>query len=135
MNSDSDAEMDNGTPNKTIAFVNVLHHSEIVKTYLIQQDIKYAVFLLCITKKKRTLSGMESNFEKLYPVELNDLGLDYDYRSIMHYKAWSYAKDGSSPTLRPKDDSVPLKALGYGQTEGSFTELDVQKINKFYACP
>ncbi|GFY61962.1 metalloendopeptidase [Trichonephila inaurata madagascariensis] len=78
---------------------------------------------------------MESNFEKLYPVELNDLGLDYDYRSIMHYKAWTFSKDGSSPTLKPKDDSVPLKALGYGQTEGSFTELDVQKINKFYECP
>ncbi|GFQ97677.1 zinc metalloproteinase nas-15 [Trichonephila clavata] len=81
------------------------------------------------------MDGMKSHFEKLYPVELNDLGLEYDYRSIMHYRAWMYAKDGSLPTLRPKDDSVSLKTLGDAQTEGIFTELDIQKINKFYECP
>ncbi|GFT54880.1 zinc metalloproteinase nas-13, partial [Nephila pilipes] len=81
------------------------------------------------------MDGMESNFEKLYPVELDDLGFDYDYRSIMHYRAWMYSKDGTSPTLRPTDDSVSLKELGYGQDEGVFTDLDIKKINKFYECP
>ncbi|GFV81048.1 metalloendopeptidase [Trichonephila clavipes] len=78
---------------------------------------------------------MEPNFEKLYPAEIDDLGLDYDYRSIMHYRAFFFAKDRSLPTLRPSDKQVPLKALGIGQAEGTFSQLDIQKINKFYECP
>ncbi|GFT09957.1 zinc metalloproteinase nas-15 [Nephila pilipes] len=81
------------------------------------------------------ISGMEPNFEKLYPVEIDDLGLSYDYRSIMHYSAFMFAKDRSKPTLRPTDEHVPLKALGLGQKEGAFSQLDIQKIRKFYECP
>ncbi|GFQ79744.1 zinc metalloproteinase nas-15, partial [Trichonephila clavata] len=81
------------------------------------------------------IEGMEPNFEKLYPAEIDDLGLDYDYRSIMHYRAFMFAKDRSLPTLRPTDNHVPLKALGIGQAEGAFSQLDIKKINKFYECP
>ncbi|GFY61963.1 zinc metalloproteinase nas-13 [Trichonephila inaurata madagascariensis] len=81
------------------------------------------------------IEGMEPNFEKLYPAEIDDLSLDYDYRSIMHYRAFFFAKDRSLPTLRPTDKQVPLKALGIGQAEGTFSQLDIQKINKFYECP
>ncbi|GFQ67593.1 metalloendopeptidase [Trichonephila clavata] len=77
---------------------------------------------------------MKPNFEKFSPDEMTDLGLDYDYRSITHYRAWMYAENETLPTLIPKNDSVPLEELGYGLTEGIFTELDIQKINKLYEC-
>lgn len=81
------------------------------------------------------LAGMEPNFEKLSPTQMDDLGLDYDYRSIMHYTAYMFGKDRSRPTLLPKDRDVSLKDLGYGQMRAVFTDLDLQKINKFYECP
>lgn len=77
---------------------------------------------------------MEQNFEKLSPLVIDDLGLDYDYRSVMHYSSSMFAKDRSQPTLRPKNHEVSLGDLGYGQKYAEFTELDLQKINKFYEC-
>lgn len=78
---------------------------------------------------------MEPNFEKLSPLEIDGLGLDYDVESIMHYTAYMFASDRSKPTLRPKNGDVSLTDLGYGQANAEFTDLDVQKINKFYECP
>ncbi|XP_035225434.1 zinc metalloproteinase nas-4-like [Stegodyphus dumicola] len=80
------------------------------------------------------IRGMEPNFQKLSPLELNDLGLDYDYRSIMHYTAHMFAVDRSHPTIEPVNHRESLDNLGYGQKYGVFTDLDLQKINKFYEC-
>lgn len=44
MNSDSDAEIDNETPIKTVTFSHALHGFETVKTYLMQQDVNDEVF-------------------------------------------------------------------------------------------
>ncbi|GFW59382.1 hypothetical protein TNCV_2911271 [Trichonephila clavipes] len=44
MNNDSDEEIDDEIPIKTVKFSNALHCSETVKTYLIQQDVKDNVF-------------------------------------------------------------------------------------------
>ena len=77
---------------------------------------------------------MERNFEKLPPQLIDDLGLDYDYRSVMHYTSSMFAIDRSLPTIRPKHNDVSLHDLGYGQKHGEFSELDLQKISKFYEC-
>ncbi|GFW34534.1 metalloendopeptidase [Trichonephila clavipes] len=66
---------------------------------------------------------------------MDDFGLDYDYRSVTHYSAWLFAENKTLPTLKPKNDSVFLEDLGYGQTAGILTELDIRKINKLYECP
>ncbi|CAL1272250.1 unnamed protein product [Larinioides sclopetarius] len=78
--------------------------------------------------------GMEPSFVKMRPSEIDLLDLDYDYRSIMHYGAYMFAQDRSLPTLKPTNEHIPLKQLGYGQAAGVFTDLDIQKINKFYEC-
>ncbi|GFY68367.1 zinc metalloproteinase nas-14 [Trichonephila inaurata madagascariensis] len=79
--------------------------------------------------------GADNNFVKLFPSEMDDFGLDYDYHSVTHYPAWSFAENETLPTLKPKNDSVSLEELGYGQTAGILTELDIRKINKLYECP
>ncbi|KAF8796195.1 Zinc metalloproteinase nas-15 like protein [Argiope bruennichi] len=78
--------------------------------------------------------GMEPNFSKMRPSEIDLLDLGYDYESIMHYGAYMFAQDRSLPTLKPTNEHVPLRQLGYGQAQGVFSELDIQKINKFYEC-
>ncbi|XP_055948393.1 zinc metalloproteinase nas-15-like [Argiope bruennichi] len=78
--------------------------------------------------------GMEPNFSKMRPSEIDLLDLGYDYESIMHYGAYMFALDRSLPTLKPSNEHVPLRQLGYGQAQGVFSELDIQKINKFYEC-
>ncbi|GBN11396.1 hypothetical protein AVEN_275489-1 [Araneus ventricosus] len=79
-------------------------------------------------------SCMETSFEKYRPHEIDTMSLDYDYRSVMHYRPYMYAVDRSYPTLKPSDNQVPLEALGHGQAEGTFTDLDIEKIKTFYEC-
>ncbi|KAG8194532.1 hypothetical protein JTE90_013280 [Oedothorax gibbosus] len=79
--------------------------------------------------------GMEPHFEKKFPVDIDLLGLGYDYHSVMHYGAWMFAEDITKPTLIPSDNQVPIRELGEGQHKGYLTALDIQKINKFYDCP
>ncbi|XP_042908023.2 zinc metalloproteinase nas-15 [Parasteatoda tepidariorum] len=80
------------------------------------------------------ISGMEPNFEKLSPLVFDDLGLSYDYSSIMHYRAYMFAQDRSEPTLMPVDHQANIDDLGAGQRDAEFTDLDLQKIKKFYEC-
>ncbi|XP_055948433.1 zinc metalloproteinase nas-4-like [Argiope bruennichi] len=80
------------------------------------------------------VDGRQSNFEKYRPSEIDTMGLDYDYRSVMHYEPYMYAADRNHPTLKPSDHQVPLNQLGHGQAEGVFTDLDIEKIKTFYEC-
>ncbi|XP_070543873.1 meprin A subunit alpha-like [Ptychodera flava] len=76
------------------------------------------------------IEGKELNFDK-YPFDVIDtLGVDYDYRSIMHYSNVTFSKNASSlPTITPRSDiSVVL-----GQRNG-FSELDLVKVNRLYSC-
>ncbi|GBN59766.1 Zinc metalloproteinase nas-15, partial [Araneus ventricosus] len=41
------------------------------------------------------VNGMETSFEKYRPHEIDTMGLDYDYRSVMHYRPYMYAVDRS----------------------------------------
>ncbi|CAL4125409.1 unnamed protein product, partial [Meganyctiphanes norvegica] len=56
-----------------------------------------------------------------------DLGLQYDYHSIMHYRAHSFSKNGRQ-TITPKEEGVTI-----GQRNG-FSELDVKGLNLLYKC-
>jgi hypothetical protein len=66
--------------------------------------------------------GQEHNFTRIG----NSLNLtDYDLRSTMHYGASFFSVDGS-PTLVPVDPAAVLNS------SDTFTDLDVQGINKLY---
>ncbi|CAL4114608.1 unnamed protein product, partial [Meganyctiphanes norvegica] len=73
------------------------------------------------------LSGVDFNFEKKSKEDTTDLGLVYDYNSIMHYGATAFSKNGQS-TIISKKAGVTL-----GQRKG-FSVLDVNGLNLLYKC-
>lgn len=69
--------------------------------------------------------GASGNFAK---VDTNNLGLEYDYASVMHYNMYEFS-NGLGPTIVPiPDPNVPI-----GQRDG-LSVLDVAKINRLYGC-
>ncbi|XP_075137801.1 embryonic protein UVS.2-like [Leptodactylus fuscus] len=59
----------------------------------------------------------------------NNLGLEYDYDSVMHYEKYSFTNTSGQPTIVTKPDpNIPI-----GQRDG-ISDLDVSKINKLYQC-
>ncbi|XP_018431236.1 PREDICTED: astacin-like metalloendopeptidase, partial [Nanorana parkeri] len=66
------------------------------------------------------------NFNK---ADTNNLGLEYDYDSVMHYDGYAFSNTSNQPSIVPKPDpTVPI-----GQRNGLST-LDVSKINRLYQC-
>uniref|UniRef100_A0A8C5QEG6 Metalloendopeptidase n=1 Tax=Leptobrachium leishanense TaxID=445787 RepID=A0A8C5QEG6_9ANUR len=67
-----------------------------------------------------------SNFEK---EDTNNMNLEYDYFSVMHYPCYAFSSTPGECTIIPKPDpSVPI-----GQRNGIST-MDVAKINALYHC-
>ncbi|KAG8438283.1 hypothetical protein GDO86_008825 [Hymenochirus boettgeri] len=70
--------------------------------------------------------GDKPNFQK---INSNNLGLQYDYSSVMHYDRYSFTNTTGKATITPKPDpSVPI-----GQRYG-VSPLDISKLNKLYSC-
>jgi len=74
------------------------------------------------------IEGYEGNFIMNPTDDTTDLGLEYDYTSIMHYPAYSFPIDPSQPTIIPLDSSAVI-----GQRDG-LSSLDIQGINTLYQC-
>nr|XP_033784662.1 astacin-like metalloendopeptidase [Geotrypetes seraphini] len=57
----------------------------------------------------------------------NNLGLEYDYTSVMHYGQYAFTNTSGQATIVPK----PFVVIGqrYG-----LSNLDISKINKLYQC-
>ncbi|XP_050434322.1 uncharacterized protein LOC126841740 [Adelges cooleyi] len=72
-------------------------------------------------------SGRENNFEKAQSSMIDDQGVGYDYRSVMHYSSNAFSKNGQA-TIDPKTRGVTM-----GQRDG-LSRKDVQKIQKMYKC-
>ncbi|XP_053576764.1 embryonic protein UVS.2-like [Bombina bombina] len=66
------------------------------------------------------------NFEKL---NTNNLGVEYDYGSVMHYPSYAFSNTSGKDTIIPKGNpNIPI-----GQRDG-LSPLDISKINKLYKC-
>ena len=69
-------------------------------------------------------NGSESNFKKCASCDLQ--GLPYDISSVMHYHAYSFAKDKNKPTIISLSGASEM-----GQRNG-FSDSDIEGINKLY---
>ncbi|CAH2245720.1 astacin-like metalloendopeptidase [Pelobates cultripes] len=69
---------------------------------------------------------MRSNFQKR---NSNNLGLPYDYTSIMHYPRTAFSTINGKSTIVPKPDPN----VNIGQRDG-MSHLDVKKIHIQYKC-
>ncbi|KAJ1182621.1 hypothetical protein NDU88_007808 [Pleurodeles waltl] len=71
-------------------------------------------------------AGRLSNFKK---ENTNNLGLEYDYSSVMHYGRYAYSNTSGQETI------IPIKnpAADIGQTIG-LSNMDLAKINRLYNC-
>ncbi|XP_040267560.1 embryonic protein UVS.2-like [Bufo bufo] len=59
----------------------------------------------------------------------NNLGLEYDFGSVMHYNRFAFSNTSGQPTIVTKPDpNIPI-----GQRDG-LSVLDVSKINRLYQC-
>uniref|UniRef100_A0A8C5MLJ4 Metalloendopeptidase n=1 Tax=Leptobrachium leishanense TaxID=445787 RepID=A0A8C5MLJ4_9ANUR len=71
----------------------------------------------------------EGNWPNFKIEATNNLGLPYDYLSVMHYQSTAYSNKPGEPSIVPKPDpTVPI-----GQRDG-MSHLDLMKINKLYQC-
>ncbi|XP_066438499.1 astacin-like metalloendopeptidase [Eleutherodactylus coqui] len=74
------------------------------------------------------LAGHVNNFVKSIP-ETNNLALQYDYTSVMHYGKYAFTTVPGHPTIVPK----PNATVPVGQRYG-LSSLDLMKINHLYQC-
>ncbi|OWR54819.1 zinc metalloproteinase nas-13 [Danaus plexippus plexippus] len=72
-------------------------------------------------------SGSEGNFKKSDSKRVADLGIPYDYNSVMHYSEYAFSKN-SKKTIEPKTGGMKV-----GQREG-LSRGDVKKVNAMYNC-
>ncbi|KAG8449760.1 hypothetical protein GDO86_016420 [Hymenochirus boettgeri] len=66
------------------------------------------------------------NFGKL---DTDNLGLEYDYNSVMHYARDAFTNTPGKDTITPKSSTPVYIGQRYG-----LSVLDVSKINKLYNC-
>nr|BAU68230.1 hatching enzyme [Cynops pyrrhogaster] len=72
------------------------------------------------------LPGDIANFNK---ENTNNLGLEYDYSSVMHYGMYAFSTKFGQPSIIPK----PNPDTPIGQRDG-LSNLDISKINTLYQC-
>ncbi|GBM34391.1 Astacin-like metalloprotease toxin 1 [Araneus ventricosus] len=75
--------------------------------------------------------GADINFLKLKPWENNLLGEEFDYKSIMLYGEYAFAKNKKSMTMRPRKEGV---VIGLINDKPGLSDSDVRRINKLYEC-
>nr|VZI04989.1 unnamed protein product [Spirometra erinaceieuropaei] len=81
--------------------------------------------------KENIQPGMLRHFEKLTRAEVDSLGEEYDYSSIMHFRRDAFAKPGTNETIRPKQ-CCPRPVIGEATQPSAG---DFRQVNKLYKCP
>ena len=74
---------------------------------------------------------MKFNFEKYTASRINDLGVDYDYDSVMHYGAKAFSKNGRSTISVKKGKAMSGSEIGQRY---SLSEKDKKQARLLYNC-
>ena len=77
-------------------------------------------------------AAMKFNFEKYTSSKINDLGVGYDYESVMHYGAKAFSKDGRSLTISIKK-GMNTGNSRLGQRYG-LSVKDKEQARRLYNC-
>ena len=64
--------------------------------------------------------------------DTNNLGVEYDYGSVMHYQFDAFSKRSGLATMQPVNTSGQKIVLG---NRNGPDAKDILKINKLYNCP
>ncbi|XP_075463576.1 embryonic protein UVS.2-like isoform X1 [Ascaphus truei] len=80
-----------------------------------------------VTIMGQYISPGDLNNFRIY--DSNNLGLEYDYESVMHYPRDAFSNTSGKDTIVPKPDP----SVQIGQEYG-LSSLDISKINKLYQC-
>ena len=78
-------------------------------------------------KSDITIAAQRHNFDKI--TNSINLGVGYDYNSIMHYPDWAFSTNGK-PTIEAVGNAIGAEI---GQRDG-MTAGDIEQVNKFYEC-
>lgn len=74
----------------------------------------------------------DNNFAKMTLNEINSLGEEYDFSSIMHYARNTFSKSSDLDTLVPKTLTADIPEIGQRQR---LSVGDIIQTNKLYKCP
>lgn len=74
----------------------------------------------------------DNNFAKMTLTEINSLGEEYDFSSIMHYARNTFSKSSDLDTLVPKTLTADIPEIGQRQR---LSVGDIIQTNKLYKCP
>lgn len=74
---------------------------------------------------------MRFNFGKYSSSKINDLGVGYDYNSVMHYGSRAFSKDGRSTTITIKGNNPGNVRLGQRYR---LSKLDKKQAQLLYSC-
>ncbi|KAG8183432.1 hypothetical protein JTE90_023188 [Oedothorax gibbosus] len=80
---------------------------------------------------RNIVAGQEYNFNKLTEEEVNSLGLQYDYESIMHYARNTFSRSTALDTILP---TRGREVVEIGQRV-RLSPGDVAQTNILYKCP
>ena len=74
------------------------------------------------------LSEFKFAFDKYSNRKIDSLGVQYDYKSVMHYGAKAFSKNGQ-PTIVARQPNIDR----FGNVHLSV--LDIKQANLLYKCP
>ena len=77
--------------------------------------------------KNNILPGLQSQFQKVSSDDATTLGIGYDYASILHYSATTFALPNTA-TIESVDSNIP-----FGEAK-ELSPLDAAKTNLLYQC-
>ncbi|XP_060072061.1 tolloid-like protein 1 [Ylistrum balloti] len=80
---------------------------------------------------KNIMPGQEYNFNKLTESEVNSLGEEYDYGSIMHYATNTFARATYVDTILPRQKTDVYPEIGQ---RVRLSSGDIRQANKLYKC-